>query len=104
MRLCKHLHAVWQGWPFKVLSGKARWPCLLRVPESHVTHDQDSPRHTRLACAWQPVSLSGVSMSTTVQNTSICRGDGACSMLYTILISVSHNHMASHIVENLMLS
>lgn len=64
---------------------------------------QDSPRHTCLACAWQPVSLSGAHFATIVQKTNICRGDGACSMLCTILIPIYHNHMASHIVENLML-
>ena len=36
------------------------------------------------------------SMPTTVQKTSICRGDGARSI---ILISISRNHMASHIVK-----
>jgi hypothetical protein len=65
------------------------------VLEPHVTHDHDSPRHTRRACAWHPLRRLAV------QKSSICRGNGACSMrmLYITLISISHNHMASHIVK-----
>jgi hypothetical protein len=90
MRLCEHLHAFSQGWLSKVLSRKGPSSHVL---EPHVTHQgQDSSRHTRRARASQPLRRS------TARKTSVCRGNGACSMLYITLISISHNHMASHIV------
>lgn len=88
MRLCEHLRAFSQGWPFKVLPGKAR------VSRSG-TARHPGPRFTAPHASRM---RSGVMA---VQKFSAGRGNGACSMrmLYIILISFFHNHTASHIVK-----
>ena len=93
MRLCEHLHVPRQGGGLNSSPGKARWASF-RVLEPHVTATKiHRARHTRRH------KVVAFVRSTVQKRAYLCRGDGACSMSASWLISYLYldNTMASHV-------
>ena len=88
----RDLHAVSQGWPWPTYSGKARWPCLPRVPEPH------DVQGTRFRITATRV-LHARGSDSTVQKTNMQGDAHACC---TSPLSLPQSHGVTH-GQNLML-